>query len=398
MLINLDDPTSKRVRGVALLQLGFRPFFLLAGLSSALLLFYWGFIFQTGSERLAYSPISWHGHEMIFGYVVAVVAGFLLTAAKNWTGKQTLNGATLMLLVLLWLAGRAGALMAEVLPLWLISLIDLSFIPILAVAVAVPIVQARNYRNLVFIGILLIYAVANGMFHLGTNTVFNNGEAIGIYTGLYTVILLISVMGGRVIPFFIERGLSNGFTAIKRKSIDVSSIALLIGFAILHIAGVDGRLTAAVALAAAIAHGIRLAGWYHHGIWRVPLLWVLVTAYGWIVLGLLLMVPAMLGQLSVMLAIHAITVGGIGLVTAGMMVRVSMGHSGRKLQAPDSLVLSFILLNIAAVVRVLVPIVLPGLYSDAVFVSAMIWGIAFMMFVVRMAPVYWLPRTDGRPG
>ena len=398
MLINLDDPTSKRVRGVALLQLGFRPFFLLAGLSSALLLFYWGFIFQTGSERLAYSPISWHGHEMIFGYVVAVVAGFLLTAAKNWTGKQTLNGATLMLLVLLWLAGRAGALMAEVLPLWLISLIDLSFIPILAVAVAVPIVQARNYRNLVFIGILLIYAVANGMFHLGTNTVFNNGEAIGIYTGLYTVILLISVMGGRVIPFFIERGLSNDFIAIKRKSIEVSSIVLLIGFAILHIAGVDGRLTAAVALAAAIAHGIRLAGWYHHGIWRVPLLWVLVTAYGWIVLGLLLMVPAMLGQLSVMLAIHAITVGGIGLVTAGMMVRVSMGHSGRKLHAPDSLVLSFILLNIAAVVRVLVPIVLPGLYSDAVFVSAMIWGIAFMMFVVRMAPVYWLPRTDGRPG
>lgn len=398
MLINLDDPTSKRVRGVALLQLGFRPFFLLAGLSSALLLFYWGFIFQTGSERLAYSPISWHGHEMIFGYVVAVVAGFLLTAAKNWTGKQTLNGATLMLLVLLWLAGRTGALMAEALPLWLISLIDLSFIPILAVAVAVPIVHARNYRNLVFIGILLIYAVANGMFHLGTNAVFNNGETIGIYTGLYTVILLISVMGGRVIPFFIERGLSNGFIAIKRKTIDVSSIALLIGFAILHIAGVDGRLTAAVALAAAIAHGIRLAGWYHHGIWRVPLLWVLVTAYGWIVLGLLLMVPAMLGQLSVMLAIHAITVGGIGLVTAGMMVRVSMGHSGRKLHAPDSLVLAFILLNIATVVRVLVPIVLPGLYSDAVFVSAMMWGIAFMMFVVRMAPVYWLPRTDGRPG
>lgn len=398
MLINLDDPTTRPASGVALLQLGFRPFFLLAGLSAGLLMLYWGFIFQSGSNYLAYSPISWHGHEMVFGYVAAVVAGFLLTAAKNWTGKQTLNGVALLLLVLLWTAGRISALSGGILPLWLISMIDLSFIPVLAVAVALPIIQTRNYRNLVFILILLVYAVSNGVFHLGANAMLENGSTIGIYAGLYTVILIIAVMGGRVIPFFIERGLNNGFTARKRKSIEVSSIVLLIGFAILHIADIDGRLTAAAALAAAIAHGIRLAGWYHNGIWRVPLLWVLVTAYSWIVLGLLLMVPAELGQLSLMLAIHAMTAGGIGLVTVGMMVRVSMGHSGRQLHAPDSLVLAFIILNLAAVTRVIVPIVLPGLYSDAVFVSSMLWAIAFGIFAVRMAPVYWRPRVDGRPG
>lgn len=398
MLINLENPTSKPVTGVALLQLGFRPFFLLAGVSAALLLLFWGFVFQTGSGHMAYTPVSWHGHEMIFGYVAAVVAGFLLTAAKNWTGKQTLKGPALLLLALLWLAGRIGSLMAGSVPLWLISLIDLSFIPALALAVAVPVVQTKNYRNLVFIGILLVYSTANGLFHLGANGRLEAGETTGIFIGLYSLLLLISVMGGRVIPFFIERGLRNGFKASTRKTIEIFAQLLLVVIALMQIGGVEGRLPATVALAAAAMHAIRLAGWYHKGIWRVPLLWVLVTAYGWIVIGLFLMAPAMLGLLNPMLAIHAMTAGGIGLVTTGMMVRVSMGHSGRQLHAPNSLVLAFILLNLAAITRVFVPMLLPDYYADTVFISAMLWATAFLIFAVRMAPIYWLPRVDGRPG
>ena len=400
MLINIDNPASpsRPARRFALFELGFRPFFLSAGLAGALLLLLWGFTFDTGSRYMVWPAFNWHGHEMVFGYVAAVVAGFLLTAAKNWTGRQTLKGTGLMLLALLWLGGRLAALSGDLLPTGVVALIDLAFIPALAVAVAIPIVQSRNYRNLVFIGILLVYALANAAFHVMAAGLVDADPLAGIYAGLYTIILLISVMGGRVIPFFIERGLNSGFRTTTRKPVEQAATVLLVLFGVLQVAGVTGWTSAAIALAAAVAHGIRLAGWYNHGVWRVPLLWILVTAYGWLVIGLLLMAPAMLDRIPVMLALHALTAGGIGLVTAGMMVRVSMGHSGRKLHAPGSLVVAFMLLNLAAIVRVLVPLFAPDTYADAVFISAMLWFIAFAIFVIRMAPVYWSPRVDGRPG
>lgn len=400
MLINIDNPASPSspTRRFALFELGFRPFFLLAGIAGSLLLLLWGFTFSTGSSYMVWPAFNWHGHEMVFGYVAAVVAGFLLTAAKNWTGRQTLKGIGLSLLALLWLAGRLAALSGDLLPLGIIALIDLAFIPVLAVAVAVPLIKTKNYRNLVFIGILLIYALANVVFHLAALGVVDVVPLTGIYAGLYTVILLISVMGGRVIPFFIERGLNSNFKTTTRKPVEQAATLLLVLFALLQIGGMTGWLSALVALAAATAHGIRLAGWYHRDVWRVPLLWILVSAYAWIVIGLLLMVPAMLEKIPVMLAVHALTAGGIGLVTSGMMVRVSMGHSGRSLHAPDSLVLTFILLNLAAIIRVFVPLSVPELYATGIFISAMLWAIAFAIFVVRLAPVYWSPRVDGRPG
>lgn len=397
MLIKLEQKSPRSSSGVALLNLGFRPFFLLAGLSGSALVIYWSQIYLSGSQGLSYSSIEWHGHEMVFGYVAAVVAGFLLTAVKNWTGRQTFSGVALLALAVLWLAGRILPL-ATYVPVWLVSGIDFAFIPALAVSIALPIIKARNHRNLIFIGVLTIYAMANALFHLGMLGLLPDGQRMGNYSGLFIVLILISIMGGRVIPFFIERGLDSGVKTSKWLTIEISSALSLLALGILYVLGKNSWITSALALAAAVIHAIRLVGWYQHGIWRKPLLWVLVLAYAWIVLGLLLLSIAGLGSVPDMLAIHAMTVGGIGLVTAGMMVRVSMGHSGRLLHAPDALVLAFILLNLAAITRVFFPIAWPSHYLDAVIVSAWLWGIAFAIFVIRMAPVFWQPRVDGRPG
>jgi len=383
-----------------LLQLGFRPFFFLAGISAALLGFIWGlFFYSTGGPMTAYGSVYWHGHEMIFGFVVAVVAGFLLTAVKNWTGRQTAKGTALLLLVFLWFLARVLPFFPELFPYWFVATIDFAFLPAVAVALTPLLIKTKNHRNLVFIGILLMLAASNVIFHLGVMGSIENGQRYALYAAIYMILLLISVMGGRVIPFFIERGLGGGFKRRSIPAIDISASLFLLLLGVLHTAGMTGTGTAVVALVAAVLHFIRLLGWYGKGVWRVPLLWVLVMAYGWIVAGLFLMALSMAGILATSLALHALTIGGIGMMTIGMMVRVSMGHSGRELYAPALMASAFVAINFAVVVRVFLPLILPAqAYPALVLISALIWAISFTVFVVKMSPVYFLPRVDGRPG
>jgi uncharacterized protein involved in response to NO len=399
MLINLEDPGKKQSTGVAILQLGFRPFFMLAGLSGVILILLWGLIFAEGKPVTAYGSVYWHGHEMVFGFVVAVAAGFLLTAVKNWTGRQTAQGTALLLLVLLWLLGRILPFFPATIPYWLIAAVDLSFLPAVAATLIPLLLKTKNHRNLVFIGILFLLAAANVAFHLSAAGFIEGGTRYALYAAVYTILLLISIMGGRVIPFFIERGLGGDF---KRKSfpiIDNAASLLLLLLGVLHTAGLSGPGMAAIALLASVFHLIRLYGWYGKGVWQVPLLWVLVLAYSWIVIGLFLMALAMAGVLSTSLALHALTIGGIGSMTIGMMVRVSMGHSGRELYAPALMASAFVAMNLAVVVRVFLPLVLPlESYPSLVLISALIWAISFSVFVVKMSPVYFSPRVDGRPG
>ncbi len=399
MLINLEDPARKPDPTMPLLQLGFRPFFLLAGVSAALLILIWGVLFSTGGPEAAYGTVYWHGHEMVFGYTIAVIAGFLLTAVKNWTGRQTVNGVSLLLLSLLWIAARLLPFFPETIPYWLLAIIDLSFLPVVAAAILPLLVKTKNHRNLIFVGIVIMLSAANIIFHLGVAGVLVSGQFYGLYAGVYIILLLISIMGGRVIPFFIERGLGAGFTRKSYPAIETSASLMLLLLGILHTAGMTGMLTVVVAFLAAVLHLIRLSGWYAKGIWQVPLLWVLVLAYGWIVVGLFLMALAMAGVFAISLALHALTIGGIGMLTMGMMVRVSMGHSGRKLAAPGLLPAAFAALSLAVLVRVFLPLLLPAeYYPQLVLISALIWVAAFAVFIFWMSPVYFSPRADGRPG
>jgi len=397
MLINLEDPGKNPDPTMPLLQLGFRPFFLLAGVSAVLLILVWSLLFSAVGPDVVYGTVYWHGHEMVFGYVAAVVAGFLLTAVKNWTGRQTLNGISLLALSILWLAARLLPFFPASIPYWLVATIDLSFLPALAAAILPLLLKTKNYRNLIFIGIILLLTAANIVFHFGAAGVLASGQAYGLYAAVYTILLLISIMGGRVIPFFIERGIGGNFTRKSYPAIEISASAILLLLGILHTVGAIGVPTVIVALLAAVLHLIRLSGWYGKGIWRVPLLWVLVLAYGWIIVGLFLMALAMAGLFAISLALHAMTIGGIGLMTMGMMARVSMGHSGRRLVAPGLLPAAFVALNLAVVVRVFLPLLMPiESYSLLVLISALIWAAAFAVFVFRMSPVYYLPRADGR--
>lgn len=381
-----------------LFALGFRPFFLLAGLLGIALMALWAAVFVYGfAVETYYGQIVWHSHEMIFGYSAAVIAGFLLTAVRNWTGRATPTGSLLAGIALLWLFGRILPLFPNHFSHGFIAFIDLAFLPALAVAVGVPLLQSGERRNLMFLPLLGAFWLANGLVHaevLGWSPDVARG---GIFLGLNLVVLLIVIMGGRVIPFFTERALAG--VAMKRWRV-VEGLAPLsvVLFLVAEWTRPDSPWTAAFGAFAACANGIRFAGWYTHRYWRVPLLWVLHLGYAWIVVGFLLKLGAGLGLVPPQFTIHAFTVGGIGVLTLGMMARVALGHTGRALRLSAPMVAAFALVNLAAVARGLLPIVYPQGFLQLIVASSLLWIAAFVIFIFVYAPILVQPRVDGQSG
>ena len=344
-----------------------------------------------------YGQIDWHSHEMIFGYTVAVVAGFLLTAVRNWTERPTPAGRYLGAMVALWLFGRILPFFPDNFPSWFIALVDLAFLPVVAVGIGVPLVRSGESRNLLFLPLLAALWAANFFVHAELLGLAPNLARKGIFLGLDLIVLLIVIMGGRVIPFFTERALPG--VVMKRRSIIewLSPLSVLL-FLMADFLFPDSLLSGSLATLAACANGIRLAGWYTHRYWRVPLLWVLHLGYGWIVAGFFLKVGAALGVVPPQFTVHAFTVGGIGVLTLGMMARVALGHTARPLSVGAAMVVAFGLVNLAAVTRGLLPILLPEWFSSLIVVSGVLWIAAFVIFVVIYTPILTQPRIDGRPG
>jgi uncharacterized protein involved in response to NO len=381
-----------------LFALGFRAFFGLAGLSALLLIVLWNAIFK-GELTLDnyFANTYWHAHEMLLGYSVAVIAGFLLTAVRNWTGRPTSTGDQLAGLCLLWLYGRIVPFYAGLLPDALIALIDFSFLPALAYQVSKPILQVRQYRNLIFIGLLLLLTLGNGLMHAEVLGLLDSSAWLGIQIVVATIIIMILVIAGRVFPFFTERGLP-GTLALRNPVMDALSIgmaALVFG---LQLFNISGAVLASTAVLAAVINIARVSGWYVRRIWYVPLLWVLYIGYGWIILGFVLMAFSAYGLVAPTLALHAFTVGGIGVLTLGMMARVSLGHTGRALRVSNAMAIGFVLINLAALFRVLLPIALPAWYGILVYVSTLAWLAAFSLFVFVYAPILTTARIDGQEG
>jgi len=378
--------------------LGFRPFFLLAGCLAIFLMAVWapafvgGFAFDT-----YYGQIGWHSHEMIFGYAVAVIAGFLLTAARNWSGRPTPAGASLACLALLWLLGRILPFFPGILPHGFIALIDLAFLPAVVFGIGIPLVQSGEKRNLIFLPLLAAFWAADFLVHAELLGLAMNLARKGIFLGLNLIVLLIVIMGGRVIPFFTERALP-GAVMKRWPLIEWLSPLSVIFFLLADFFLPDSLMSASVAAFAACANGVRLAGWYTPRYWRVPLLWVLHLGYGWIVLGFYLKVGAPLGLVPPQFTIHAFTVGGIGVLTLGMMARVALGHTARPLKVGPALTTAFVLINLAAVARGMLPILYPQWFSQLIIVSGALWIAAFAIFVILYTPILTQPRIDGRPG
>ncbi len=397
-LLNIEDPANRPASRFALFSLGFRPFFLFAGIAAFLLVFFWIHVYTSGSWHADYyGMVGWHSHEMIFGYSVAVIAGFLLTTVHNWTGMQTASGKSLALLVALWIAGRLVPFFSHLLPHWIIALIDAAFLPVLAVSLAVPLLRKRQTNNLVFLFVLAALTVANVMMHLQALGLTHTTAIPGIQFAVYLVVLLITILGGRVIPFFTEKGIT-GAKSRKWKAVEILALGSLILLIALDLTGARPQLIIVIATIAAIGHGLRLYGWYHRKIWSVPLLWILHLAYTWLVVGLLLKAMSAAGLINPALATHALTSACIGSMTLGMMARVALGHTGRVLGVASVMTWAFVLINLAGVSRVFLPLIIPGNYNEWVILAGVLWSLAFVIFVFSYAGMLLRPRIDGRPG
>ena len=376
------------------LALGFRPFFLLAGLFGTLYVPLWLVVFH---GRLVLPtqlpPSAWHAHEMLFGFASAVLAGFLLTAARNWTGQPTPSGAPLAGLVLLWLLGRVAILLLGAVPRPLAAAVDLAFLPTVAVAIGVPIVRARNWKNLGLVALLLVLAGANLLFHAGPPAWTSRALELAVHV----VVLVVIVMGGRVIPSFTANALRVSTTKVA--FLDWSAFGVAAAAAGLDLVPGAVRIAGVASVVAGVLNGARMIGWRSLATRAEPLLWVLHVGYAWVAVGLVLSGLARFFPAWPQTApTHALTVGAMAVLILGMMSRVSLGHTGRMLVVRKPMAVAFALLALAALVRAVGPLVLPGSYLVELDVSGALWALAFGTFVVVYAPVLTSARVDGKPG
>jgi uncharacterized protein involved in response to NO len=382
--------------GWAPFALGFRPFFLTAGVFAVLLMALWLLVLRGGLAIGEMPPLLWHGHEMLFGFSVAVIAGFLLTAAQNWTGIRTPSGTPLAALFLLWLAGRLGFLVPG-LPASGVALLDLAFLPVLALVLAWPILKAKQLHNYPFPIMLLALTAANALVHAEALGWTADSASLGLHLATYVVATMIVVMGGRVIPSFTDNTLRTRARRWKliERLVPVATLGALLAALIVP----DSLVTALLAALAAGVHVIRLAGWYTGKVWSVPLLWILHLGYAWIALGFALLALSAAGIVAAAgSALHAFTAGGIGVLTLGMMARVSLGHTGRMLEPAPLMTLAFVAVNLAALIRVALPLFFPDIYAEGMTAAGLVWMVAFGLFAALYAPILLRPRVDGKPG
>lgn len=381
-----------------LFALGFRPFFLLGGIFAVVLMALWVPGFVGGAAfNTYYGQIEWHSHEMIFGYTVAVVTGFLFTAVRNWTGKATPSGNLLVALAALWLIGRILPFVPGDFVKPFAAVVDLAFLPAVGLAIGLPLMRSGEPRNLLFLPLLAVLWLGNLLVHAEMLGFATHLARRGILLGLDVIVLLIVIMGGRVIPFFTERALPGA--AMKRwPPVEWLAPVTVLLFLLAELALPDSRWSASCGALAACVNAVRLAGWYTHRYWRVPLLWVLHLGYGWIVIGFALKAGAGLGYVPPQFTIHAFTVGGIGVLTLGMMARVSLGHTARPLVVGPAMTVAFVLLNLAALGRGLLPVFKPQWFLQLIVASGAFWVAAFLIFLFIYTPILTAPRIDGAPG
>ena len=394
--IPIDEPRRPVAEpaGFALWQLGFRPFYLLASVFAALSIALWAAQFAGWLGRPYLSGPLWHAHEMLFGFTLAVVVGFLFTAGRNWSNRPTPTGVPLAALAALWLAGRVLVLTPFG---WTAAIVDSAFPFAAAIALAIPFWAARNRRNYFFVGVLALMGAADLLIHLSQLGVLDLPAFLGVRFALDAVLFIMAVMGGRVIPMFTNNGVP-GAAAVRHVLVDKAALATVLVLMAADLMGVHGMTLAAIALVCACAHGVRWALWKPWKTRRAPMVWVLHAAYAWIPVHLALRAASELGWVAGSAATHALTAGAIGGLVIGMMTRTSRGHTGRPLVADRFDVACYALVLLAAVVRVAAPLAVPAWTVHSVVCSAALWSAGFALFALRYGPMLVRPRLDGKPG
>ncbi|PRW83889.1 NnrS family protein [Pseudomonas simiae] len=377
-----------------LLRLAFRPFFLGACLLAALVVPLWLLALGglTGEWQPAGGWLAWHRHELLFGFGLAIIAGFLLTAVQTWTGRAGLSGTPLAVLAALWLAARVGWLLNVPMPL--LAVLELSFPLAVAGVMGWTLWKVRQTRNYPIVLVLVLLALADGL-SLSDPAL----QRQSVLTGLWLVAAMMGLIGGRVIPFFTQRGLGRAEAVKPWPWLDHLLLSGSILVALLYANGwaLMPNLWVGVLFAAlGLGHLLRWLRWQERGLWQVPLLWSLHLAYAWLALACLGMALWHFGAaFNPSLAVHALTIGAMAGLILAMIARVSLGHTGRPLQPPPGMTLAFALLNLACVCRVWLVLVWP---LAALWLAGLCWSIGVGLYVWRYGPMLWQARVDGHPG
>lgn len=391
---------NKKSAILPLFSIGFRPFFLLAGMQAVFSVLVWILIYSgvITLNTVWHNPLFWHGHEMVFGFTVAVIAGFLLTAIPNWTSTQPINGIKLILLVGLWLAGRV-AMNTSLFSTTVTAIVDSAFLPALVCMLAPALIRAKAFTNMAFLVILGVLATFNILIHLSLLQWVDIDVTNMLFFIIHLVIVMIAVIGGRVIPFFTQNGLmfeGVRVEVIRQPLIDKAALGLTLLLAVVgFFQNFDGNVFAGLALITAVAHIVRLSRWHGLKTINIPILWILHLGYCWLVVGLILEgLHIWFYALSIHLVMHAFTIGAIGTMILGMITRVSLGHTGREIKAPIPIVVAYIVLQIAVAVRMLGGVFFENLYTESVVISGVLWAVAFAIFTVVYLPILISKRYD----
>ncbi|MEG0634668.1 NnrS family protein [Pseudomonas sp. WS 5412] len=381
-----------------LFRLAFRPFFLGGCLLALLAIPLWLLALAGNAGwQPAGGWLAWHRHELLFGFALAIIGGFLLTAVQTWTGRPGISGMPLAVLAGVWLAARLAWLFN--LPWPLLAVLELSFPLAVAGLMGWTLWKVRQQRNYPIVLVLLLLALADGLSLYGLLRADEGWQRQAVLTGLWLVAAMMGLIGGRVIPFFTQRGLGRTEAVKPWPWLDYLLLAGSALVALLYASGVAliPRLWVGLLFALlGLGHLLRLVRWHDPGLWRVPLLWSLHLAYAWLAVACLGMALWHVGvPLSPSLAVHALTVGAMGGLILAMIARVSLGHTGRPLTPPKGMTLAFALLNLACLSRVLLVLIWP--YA-ALWLAGLCWTLGLGLYLWRYAPMLWRARVDGHPG
>ena len=374
---------------------GFRPFFLGGAIYAMLGILLWTGVYagHTLPPDIFSDPIIWHAHEMIYGFVMAIVAGFLLTAVANWTGGAPVRQIQLMGLCGLWLAGRI-VMNVHGFPAWSIFAAELAFLPALALSLALPLIKSWNTRNFVFLGLLGLLWLCDAAFLV-------TQSRMPLYVALVLILVMISLIGGRIIPAFTVGALRRKGHNVQihdQHALDIVALVTLLAVAgALAATGPGTMVFAGACFVSSLVHLVRMRRYHTKLTFGDPLLWILHAGFGWLVIGLFLAGLSAFGIGMFPAALHAITVGVIGSMTLGMMARVTLGHTGRDLVSNGLTTLSFALMQLSAVLRAFGPVLLPEHYTFWVVSSGLLWSICFLLYFLVYAPMLWSPRPDRQP-
>lgn len=378
----------------ALWQLGFRPFYLLASIFASMSIALWGAQYAGWLSAPYLRGPLWHAHEMVFGFTLAVMTGFLFTAVRNWTSRPTPTGVALAMLAALWLAGRVLVLT----PYAMASAVTNTAFPLaVALGIGMALAKSGNRHNLFLVVLLVAMAAAELATHLASRGFVPFSGWLGVQAALDIVLIVMTLLGGRVIPMFTRNSVRDAnvrSNALLERVVPLSVAAVLFA----DLIPLPALLVTLVLAVAAIAQAARLAMWSSWRTLHVPMVWILHAGYFWIVAHLVLRTLSAIGLVPAPLATHALTVGAIGALTLGMMTRTARGHTGRPIVADFYEMLAFVLITAAALARVAVPLAMPTTYRLAVIVSACLWSLAYAIYAVRYWPILTRPRVDGKPG